>query len=322
MILVTGATGFIGSHLLERLVEQRRPVRCLVRASSKLDTLPRDAVEIAQGDLRNGDGLAEALRGVDTVIHLAGVTKARVPSDYYAGNAEATSNLLRACGGVERFVHVSSLAAAGPSGREPLGEDAPPNPVSHYGSSKLAGEEAVQHSPVYARSVIVRPPVVYGPRDRDVFQIIRAVSRGWMMRIGSADRRFSCIYVADLVTGILAAADHTDAAGQVFYIAHPAPVSWEEFGRTAAGLMGRTMRMVTVPERVAYAAGWCGELATRLSGKPGILSRDKVKEACCRGWVCDTRRAREVLGFTAPTTLEAGLRQTLDWYREAGWLTY
>jgi nucleoside-diphosphate-sugar epimerase len=320
MILVTGATGFIGSHLVERLVEQGTRVRCLVRASSSLQALPREAVEIVRGDLATGAGLAEAMRGINTVIHLAGVTKAVYLKDYYSGNLDATANLLGAAAGVRRFVHVSSLAAAGPSEDAPLAEEVPPHPVSHYGRSKLAGEEAVRQSLLCARAVVVRPPVVYGPRDRDVFQMIHTISRGWLVRIGAAERRFSCIYVADLVTGLLAAADQPAASGRIFYLAHPSSVSWEEFATLTAGLMGRTVRFATVPESVAYGLGWCAEQWSRLSGKPGILSRDKVTEACARGWVCDTSRARDELGFRAATSLEAGLRQSLEWYREAGWL--
>ena len=324
MILVTGATGFIGSHLVECLVAQGRPPRCLVRRFSMAGNLPR-AIELAYGDLESGAGLAEAMRGVDTIIHLAGVTKARTIADYDRGNAVATANLLRAAGNVDRFVHVSSLAAAGPSTADrPLTETDEPRPVSHYGRSKLAGEQAVRRSPLAERTVIVRPPVVYGPRDRDVLQVLRTVARGWMAKIGAAPRRFSHIYVGDLVGGLIAAADcvSADAGGQVFYLANAAPVSWDEFGSVAARLMGRKLRTVAIPEKAAYVLGLCAEWWTRLSGKPGILSRDKVREACCAGWVCDPGRARRELGFCAFTGLEEGLRRTLDWYKEAGWLKF
>lgn len=323
MILVTGGTGFIGSHLVERLVAQGRAVRCLVRRTSSVRNLPLASIELTEGDLETGAGLAAALRGADTVIHLAGVTKARIPADYLRGNAAATAQLLRAAGDVRRFVHVSSLAAAGPSpGDRPLTEEDPPLPVSHYGRSKLAGELLVRHSPLCGRAVIVRPPVVYGPRDRDVYQVIRAVARGWVLQIGSVRRYFSLVYVEDLVDGLMAAADREGAGGAVFYMAHSSPASWDEFGSTAARLMGRRVRALAIPEKAAHALGLCAEWWTRLSGKPGILSRDKVAEACCAGWVCDPGRARRELGFCAPTSLEDGLRRTLEWYKEAGWLKF
>jgi nucleoside-diphosphate-sugar epimerase len=325
MILVTGGTGFIGSHLVDRLVAEGRPVRCLVRRSSTAANLPR-AVELAHGDLESAAGLTEALHGVDTVIHLAGVTKARTVADYHRGNAVATANLLRAAHldhNLARFVHVSSLAAAGPSTADrPLTEADEPRPVSHYGRSKLAAEEAVRQSPLHERTVIVRPPVVYGPRDEDVYQVFRTVARGWIAQIGTAPRRFSHVYVGDLVDGLIAATHHAGAGGRIFYLANAQPVSWEEFGNVAARLMGRKVRTVAIPEKAAHVLGLCAECLARFSGKPGILSRDKVLEACCAGWVCDPGRARRELGFCASTDLEEGLRRTLDWYKEAGWLKF
>jgi len=327
MILVTGGAGFIGSHLVARLAGEGRAVRCLVRRTTSLRNLPRTGIELAYGDLASGDGLEQAARGVHTVIHLAGTTKATTVSGYYAGNQGATANLLRVAGGVKRFVHVSSMAAAGPStyGR-PLAEDAepdqPPHPVSHYGRSKLGAEQAVRKSDLWERATLVRPPVVYGPGDTDVYQMLRAAARGWLVQIGSTERRFSVIYVEDLVEGLLAAAEHRNAAGRIYYLAYRTPVSWGEFGAAAARLMGRSLRTLSIPEKAAYAVGQCGEWWSRLSGKPGILSRDKVAEACCAGWVCDTGRARRELGFCAPTGLEDGLRRTLTWYREAGWLKF
>jgi dihydroflavonol-4-reductase len=246
MILVTGGTGFIGSHLVERLVAQGRPLRCLVRRPHGRQ--PAAAVELAHGDLESGAGLAEALRGVDTVIHLAGVTKARTAADYDRGNAVATANLLRAAGHLDqigRFVHVSSLAAAGPSPADrPLTETDEPHPVSHYGRSKLAGEQAVRQSPVAERSVIVRPPVVYGPRDRDVLQVLRTVARGWMAQIGAAPRRFSHIYVGDLVDGLIAAADCASARRTGFLS-----------GQRRAGLLGRIRKCGGAPDGPQSAHG-------------------------------------------------------------------
>ena len=323
MILVTGATGFIGSHLVERLVGQGRALRCLVRSAGATSRPAPSGVELAYGDLASGEGLADALRDVDVVFHLAGATKARTVADYDRGNVQATANLLSAAGHVRRFVHVSSLAAAGPSdGRRPLSEDDGPHPVSHYGRSKLAGEDAVRRSAVLPRSVILRPAVVYGPRDRDVYQMIRLIARGWMLQIGAAARPFSLVYVGDLVDALVAAADRPVSGGAVYYVAHSAAVSWDEFGRTAARLMSRPLHAIAIPGKVAYAIGLCAEWWTRFSGQPGILSRDKVAEACCAGWVCDSSRACRELAFCAATGLEEGLRRTLEWYKEAGWLKF
>lgn len=321
MILITGGTGFIGGYLVEKLSVSGEPVRCLVRPRKVMPQFPA-GVETARGDLTSGDGVEEALRGVTTVIHLAGVTKALASADYYTGNAGATTTLARALAGRGiRFVHVSSLAAAGPGADgAPATEDAAPKPVSHYGKSKWEAEQAVRA--LAPDAVIVRPAVVYGPRDKDVFQVLKAISRGLMTRMAGEERWFSAIYVEDLADGLLAAARNPQAAGRTYFLAHPKPVSWSEFHKAAARIMGRDPLVVPVPAALALTVGYAAEVWSRITGKPGIVSRDKVVEAQCRWWTCDTRRAAAELGFEAPTPLDAGLARTLAWYKEAGWLKY
>jgi nucleoside-diphosphate-sugar epimerase len=316
MILVTGGTGFIGSHLIEKLSAWGEPLRCLVRRRRPA------GVEAVRGDLITGQGLEEALRGIDAVIHLAGVTKALTADDYYSGNARATETLARALvGRAVRLVHVSSLAAIGPSrDGKPVDEDAEPHPLTHYGKSKLEAERIVRA--LAPNAVIVRPAVVYGPRDTDVFQILKSISKRWLLEIAGGERWFSAIYVKDLVDGLIAAASAPRAAGRAYFLAHPKPVCWSEFGAAAARIMGRKPRVLRVPPRVAHAVGYCAELWSRATRKPGILSRGKVAEAQCMFWTCDTRRAAAELGFEAQTPFEAGLAETLAWYKEAGWLKY
>jgi nucleoside-diphosphate-sugar epimerase len=325
MILVTGGTGFIGRHLLEKLIAKGETVRALVRRTGVTHRFPRSlpaGVETVYGDLASGAGLADALRGAHAVIHLAGVTKALRPRDYYTGNVRATEQLAHAMAGRGmRLVHVSSLAAMGPATPgAPLAEDAEPHPLTHYGKSKLDAERVVRH--LAPDAVIVRPPVVYGPRDTDVFQLLKSISKGLVLEISGGERWFSAIYVKDLVEGLLAAAGAPRAAGRAYFLAHAKPVSWRQLGESAARIMARTPRVLTVPFAVAHAAGACGELWARLSGTPGIVSREKIAEARCMAWTCDTGRAASELGFVAPTSLDEGLAATLAWYKEAGWLTY
>jgi nucleoside-diphosphate-sugar epimerase len=321
MILVTGATGFIGSHLVETLCAAGEPVRCLVRPRRRPRALP-PGVAIAEGDLASGAGVEDALRGVDTVFHLARVTKALASRDYYAGNARATETLARAARAHgPRFVHVSSLAAVGPStGGRPVAEDDHPRPLTHYGKSKLEAECVVRAT--LPDAVIVRPPVVYGPRDTDVFQLLKSISKGLVLEIAGPERWFSAIFVHDLVRGLIAASGAPAARGRAYFLAHAKPASWSALSAAAAGVMGRRPRVVRVPPAVANAVGFCAEVWSRVTGVPGIISREKILEARCDSWVCDHRRAATELGFAAVTGLEDGIAKTLAWYREAGWLTY
>ena len=293
-------------------------MRCLVRSRKKLPP----GVEAAPGDLAGGAGLDEALRGVDTVIHLAGVTKALHAADYAAGNARATGTLLRAAADRNvRFVHVSSLAAVGPNpDGAPLSEDADPHPLTNYGRSKLEAERIVRS--LAPDAVIVRPPVVYGPRDIDVFQLLKSISKGIAVEIAGGERWFSAIYVRDLVEGILCASRSPQAAGRTYFLAHAKPATWGDLRDAAARIMGRRIRIIRVPSAAAHAVGYCAEVCARITRRPGIISREKMVEAQCPYWTCDTRRAAAELGFQAKTTLEAGLAETLAWYKEAGWLNY
>ena len=320
MILVTGATGFVGSHLLEKLRMRGQAVRCLVRPTTNARRLP-GGVETAAGDLASGDGLDRALEGVDTVIHVAGVTKALSTAGYFSGNARTTETLVRALDGrPTRLVYVSSIAAIGPSpDGKPVDEDAAPNPVSSYGRSKLAGEKIARSR---RDTVVVRPPVVYGPRDTDVFQILKAVSQGLVVEISGGDRWFSAIYVEDLAEGLCVAATAPEAVGRAYFLAHRDPVSWRQLGATAAKIMGRTPRTVRVPVGAANCVAFFGEMWSRISRNPAIISREKVAEACYGFWTCEPARAAADFGFEAPTPLAVGLAKTLAWYKEAGWLKY
>ena len=327
LILVTGGTGFVGSHVVERSVAAGARVRCLVRASSSLRYLPREGIEVVLGDLAAGTGLDQALEGVAVVAHVGGVTKALSEAAFYQGNLRATENLLRACerrgDSLRRFVHVSSLTAIGPSpGLAPLDEDAAPHPLTWYGRSKLAAEDAVRASALAGRAVILRPPVVYGQRDTDVFEVLRSIARGVMVCIGRDESYFSYIHVKDLAEAVWLAVAGEAGAGRTYFVANPEPASWTEFAQVAASIMGRRVRLVGVPAPLAYLAGWCSEGVSRLRGRPGIVSRQKIIEARCRYWTCDATRARHELGFQPARSLREGLEETLAWYKDSKWLKW
>ncbi len=327
-VLVTGASGFIGSHLVDRLLAEGASVRCLLRATSPRGGgaryLPAAGAIPVLGDLLTGAGVAEAAEGASVIFHVAGVTKALRPADIYAGNVTTTQNLLRAIpAGETRLIHVSSLAAVGPSpDGAPLDENATPHPLTHYGKSKLAGEEAVRDSRWACQATVVRPPVVYGPRDTDVFQVFKAAAAGLLVRIGQAESYFSFIYVDDLVDGLILAAERPQTAGRAYFLANREPASWSEFAATASTTMMKRLRTLALPVWAAYVAGACAELAARLKGRASILSRDKITDARQRYWICNAARASNDLGFDARTSLREGIATTLEWYRGQHWLTY
>lgn len=322
-ILLTGSTGFIGQRLARRIVERGDTLTALVRRTSKRGVLDELGARLAVGDLLTGEGLAEAVRDVDCVIHLAGVTKARGPEGYFQGNAEGTRRLVKAMAELPtppRIVYCSSLAAAGPSipGR-PRREEEPPAPVSLYGRSKLGGEQAVREFADKVPAVIVRPPIVYGPGDQEFLPSMLPMARlGVMLKSGFGPKHYSLIHVDDLCTALLAATERgqtlskDDPSVGVYMVSDGAEHRWEDFCLALAQAMGRAKpTVVPVPETVSYVVGLGSELAARVRGTIPILNRDKVREMSFPAWTCSSERAAKELGFTAAIPLAQGLASAL-----------
>ena len=321
--LVTGGTGFIGSHLIERLLREKAEVHALVRSPKKLERLGFGReLRVLAGDL---DSLPELPAALDVVFHLAGITKAAQTKDYYKVNQAGTASLLAALAarrGSPRFVHVSTQAACGPalpSGR-PRREDDPPAPLSPYGRSKLAAEEEVLRRRDEMSVVLLRVGPVYGPRDGDFLDYFRWIKRGWLPRFGRKEMPLSAVYVADVVSAAILAARADLDSGEIFNIAAEEPVTWESIGRTAARLLGRRVRRLRIPLWIAYLVCAAAEGVARTTGRPTALNRSKYSELSGKAWALDVSKAKAKLGFTAAYSLESGLRETLDWYCRQGLL--
>lgn len=325
LALVTGGQGFVGSHLCERLIAGGHRVRVLARPESRTENLDGLDVEIVRGDLRHPESLPAAVERCQWVFHLAGALKGFRESDFFRVNADGTRHLAEACvshaPGLSRFVLVSSLAAAGPSpgGAVPLTEDSPPRPVSWYGRSKLAGEEAVKSVPDLPWT-IVRPPVVFGPRERDVYRYFRMARGGWLPVLGFRDRHYSLIFVLDLVEGIVRAAETPQARGRLYYLSGPEVVTWAKLGLLIADALGVRGRVVRIPDFAGVGAGVLADLFSRIRGRPRIFSSQKMIEMRKPAWVCSSAGAARDLGWHAATPVAEGIRNTARWYRDHGWL--
>jgi len=321
-ILVTGATGFIGSHLIEALSATDAEVLALVRDPGRMTAAPARRVCMIQGDL----GAAPELpAGLDVVYHLAGVTKTLNPKDYYTVNAEGTARLFDALADQARppkVVVLSSLAAGGPSkegGRRR--ESDPPAPVTPYGRSKLEGEKAALARKDGFPVVILRVGAVYGPRDRDFLDLFRMSDRGLVLGLGRKRRPLSLCYVRDIVRALLRAAEAPLPSGEIFNIAEPEPHTMDDMGRAASRVMGRRPVRVVIPLAAAYLGVRISHLGSRISKKPTPINPDKFRDYKQPGWVADVEKARRMLGFSADTPFEEALRETADWYRANGWLS-
>ncbi|MEO8168133.1 MAG: NAD-dependent epimerase/dehydratase family protein, partial [bacterium] len=236
-VLVTGGTGFVGSHLVDLLLEKNYSVRCLIRKTSDTHWLQNKLVEFVYGDLFDEPALRAAVGGVDYIYHSAGVTKAKTKEEYFRGNATGTRNILNAAieanPTLKRFVHVSSQAAVGPSiSKTPIDERHSPHPITTYGRSKLQAEEECLKVMDRIPITITRPPAVFGQRDKDVFEFFNTMSKGLQPMVGFEEKYVSLIHVTDLVRGIVLAGESSSSAGETYFITSKDVYGWKEVGET------------------------------------------------------------------------------------------
>jgi len=323
--LVTGATGFIGGNLVHALLMKGYSVTCLVRKSSNTRQLQELPVRLVTGGLEDSDAIRNAARGAQVIFHLAGLTKALNREQFFHVNRTGTTKLLEILSetvdGPTRFVFASSLAAAGPSTADrPLTEEDAPNPVSWYGESKLAAEEEVRKYSDSFPVTILRPSAVYGPGDKDIYLIFRMIQKGCLFTPGRLTRRFSLIHVRDLADAFIKAGESNISSGEIFFISRPEIYTWEEVGCKIAKALEKKYRRISFPKWLALTAGAAGDIYALVSGKTVACNMQKVRELLQPSWVCETSKARSVLGFDPAIELDAGIRDTIAWYRRQGWL--
>jgi len=324
-ILLTGASGFVGSHILDSLRRREFPTALLLRRSSDRHFITQHLpdVEVRPGSIRDPDSLRAAMAGITHVIHCAGATRAVRRADFYNVNQLGTRNVVAAVNEqkdqVQRLVHISSLAAVGPASQEKqVREEDPPRPVSEYGKSKLAGEQEVR-THCHREHVILRPPGVYGPRDGEFLRLFRAVKNHLLPRM-SRTQELSLVFVRDLAEAVVTCLGHPAAAGKTYFVAGREVVT----ARGMATEIADQMKVWTLPLPLATWMLWpvclAREVWGRLTGEPSVLSLQKYAELRASGWVCDASRLERETGCTCATTLKEGIAETLCWYREQEWV--
>lgn len=324
-VLLTGATGFLGSHVADALVAEGWSVRCTVRKTSNLRWIESLPVDRVTADVRSPEELAAALEGVDVVVHSAGLTRAKSDVEYQRVNAEGTQVLaLEAVdAGVRRFVLVSSLAARGPdrraSDRGPAGD----RPTSAYGESKLAGErrlfQVLSEQTGTMQGLILRPGGIYGPRDEDSLNLFKVAKTG-MMPVPTSQGRLQPAYVKDVAEAVIRAVARPDVGLKPIPIVGPEIVTWAAMGEALGAAVGKPVRLVKIPGPVWQVGGAVSEAAARLIGLPPQFDRRTADDLSRLDWTADPREAESALGWRATTHVREAMEETGRWYREHGWL--
>lgn len=324
-VFVTGATGFIGSHLVDALLDRNCEVHCLVRPNSNTRWLDLPRLHPHSGTLNNHPDYAEGLKRADYVFHCAGVTQAKSEQEYLHTNAHGCAAFYQACvenkSSIKRIIHLSTTGAVGPGPLDGLlDETTPCHPVTDYGASKLAGEVIALSFSSLLPVIILRPPKVYGERETKLVPYFKTLQRGYVVQFGKVERRFSMIYVKDLVQAMLDAAVGPLDNPKVFMISDGESHNWDSFPRTALKVLGNPARQLILPEIALDAAARMSELGGWIRRKPPLLDRQRVIDMRQPSWVVSSDLFFKHYSFKPQYNLHEGLSRTIEWYRTHNWL--
>ncbi len=326
-VLVTGGSGFVGSHVVEQLARGGTQVRALVRQTSNtkfLQTL--DNVELVFGSIQDRASLNVAAAGVDAVVHAAGLVKARSPEEFFEVNVQGSENLLQAvklnaADDFRRFVLVSSLAAVGPSQDGTPVDPCDRGAVTHYGRSKRQAEDTLLTYKNDVPLTILRPPMVYGPRDNESFAFFQSVSRGVLPKLGGGDNTLSVIYASDAASACICATTTNVPSGSAYFIDDGRVYVWNDMLEDIERALGKKAFVrFGVPFSLLRLAAAASETVGKVTGKAVMLTRDKVNELCAPHWVCNSSEAQAALKWTPEVDWAEGTKRAVAWYRSEKWL--
>ena len=324
-VLVTGANGFLGAHLVRRLAARGDAVRCLVRPTSDTSSLDGLAYERALGDVTDPGSLARALQGVDLVFHLAGIRRTPRREDFFRVNAEGTRHVLDAAvaaGRRARVVLCGSLAACGPSRPDrPHVEEDPFRPAEWYGESKAEAERLTLAYADRLPVTVVRPPRITGPGDHENLAFFKLAQRGLRLHLTGGPRPLTLVDVEDVADMLLVLGDHPAALGQAFFCAGDAgTLTLEGLQDTVGAALGLSMRTLTLTPWALTALAAAADGVSTLTRRKLPLNAKLARQLLAPAWTCSGEKAARVLGFRPRRDVVDSLVRSAHWYREKGWL--
>ncbi len=328
-ILITGASGFIGSCLIEKAIEKNYETFAVIRKNSNKQYLQNSSINFIEFDFNSNESLDKALQKfksqfgkIDYIIHAAGVTKSINKVDFYNGNFESTKNLVEALERnsliPQKFVLVSSLAAFGCGETdEPITKNQAQKPLTEYGKSKMQAEDYLRSKTNFP-FVIVNPTAVYGPRDKDFFFLLKSISQGIEMYINNTKQKLSFVYVQDLVDAIFIAME-SSAFNQNFIVSDLENYTSKEFNNLVKKHLDKKTLTLVIPAFIAHFFALISEGVGHLRKQTPLLNRERLKEFKAKNWSVDANEIKQ-LGYIPKYKLNEGLQSAIKWYKENGWL--
>jgi nucleoside-diphosphate-sugar epimerase len=323
--VVTGANGFVGSHLVDYLLTKNFEVRCIVRKSSNLQWLEGKDLKIFDCGLFDKNGLREAFKDVNYIFHVAGVVKAKDEAGYFKGNVEATKVLLEVAAEMKdqlkKFVVVSSQTVSGPAKKGiPVTEDMFPNPLTTYARSKLKQEQLALSFKEIFPVTICRAPAIFGERDTEIFIYFQVFNRGLTTMIGFDKKELSLLHVADIAEGLYLAAISDKSNGEIYFISSEKFYTWNEVGDITSKVLEKKAFRVRIPHFIVFIIAAIAQFFAMFSSKPATLNIEKAKDLTQKYWICDTSKAMKELGYKQKISIEEGIKRTCDWYKKMKWI--
>ena len=319
MMLITGATGFIGKNLVPEFTKSKK-VRILVRQTSNIELFKGNkAIEIAYADLEHGEGIKEALDGVDIVVHCAARTIGRNFVQYYKTNTQGTANLIRAMRKkkIKGIVYLSSHAACGPSNeKRSCTETEQPRPISFYGVTKKLAEDIVRQSDI--PYIILRPVSVYGPHDMDILKYIKLLNSGICPIVGFGEKYLNFIYVKDLVSLMIRIVEAGKFYNRIYFINDGNCYSYTEVLNAIEAILHKRNVRIYAPKSFALFIGLMNDIF--LHEKKRLIWRDKIRELAAEYWLCSNESCIEEFNFAPQYSLKDGMKETINWYKKHGYL--
>lgn len=326
-ILLTGATGFIGSHILDSLIEKNYNVRCLVRKNSNTRWLDNKNTKIVVTDFINYDLIKNELADIDIIIHVAGIIAALNYQEFFRVNSEGTKLLLESVAHysktLKKIIYISSQTVGGPAKSIdlPIKESDEANPLTSYAKSKLEAEKFIINNGFDVNYTILRPSAVFGERDPGIVQIFQMVKKGFAPMMGLDKKYLNLIYGKDLAKATINCIENVKSDNQIYYIAGQDKLNWDFLmDQIKIAVNNPKAIKLKVPNPIVLGVGYINEKISQITGKPQIFNYDKAIDFTRKYWLCDTQKARKEINLRTEANISDLLKSTADWYSKNGWL--